>query len=130
MSWDVVLIKTKTNTESIEEIHEPVEINREEFSKHFREISDNAKIYSDEIVLDEKEYSIEIIMDEEELSAITLNIRGATAPNEVLKALCERLDCRAYDTSTGEFLDFGGNVSGFEQWKDYRDKVINTASTK
>jgi len=128
MSWDVILVKTETNTEPMNEISEPVPINREAFLRHFGELSNKAKIYPDEIVLDEKEYSVEIRLDEEELSAITLNIRGAAVPVELLKMLCERLGCRAYDTSTDLFINFEIGVSGFTQWKDYRDRVLNASA--
>ena len=131
MSWDVILIKTETNMEPIEEIEEPVPVSRVDFVNVVRELAPDAKICEDEqIILDRPTFSVEIMIEDEFLDAISLAVRGGEAPLGLLAALCGRLDCRAYDTSLDEFIDFEslrrGGESGFEQWKKYRDKVLGT----
>ena len=125
MSWDVILIKTETNAEPIEEIEDPVPVARVDFVDAVRELTPDAKIWEDEqIVLDRPTFSVEIMIADEFLSSISLAVRGGEAPLDWIAALCGKLGCRAYDTSTDEFIDFESGESGFEQWKKYRDQVL------
>ncbi|MDR2861313.1 MAG: hypothetical protein LBV07_02025 [Syntrophobacterales bacterium] len=124
MSWDVILIKTETNAESMEEISDPVPVMRKDLQNAICEFLPEAKVFPDEIILSMPDYSVEIMLEDELLDCISLFIRGKNAPLELLGWLCEKLGCRAYDTSTDKFLDFGSSASGFEQWKTYRDRVL------
>ena len=125
MSWDVVLIKTKTNKEKIEDIKKPLPFNRDIFikgmKKYFPDLNIDDKSW---LFLDKEYYSVEFNMGKEkETDCIMLHIRGSKEPEDLFKIIPEKFQCRIYDCSSGEFIG-NGLKSSFEEWKKYRDKVI------
>lgn len=131
MSWDVVLIRTKGNDESIKEINTDnmIPFKQMEIAKEIKRIASivSAKYDCDDLAwptMDTDKWSIEFnVGDDEETESVMLCIRGGEEPAEVLKELAKSLNTRLYDCSSGEFLKFD-IPSGFADWKAYRDKVI------
>lgn len=64
--------------------------------------------------------------DEPEISHFMMYIRGGgTTPINIIKSICEQLECYAMDCSTGDQMDFSDvDEQSFLEWQAYRDKVI------
>jgi len=60
-----------------------------------------------------------------------LHVRGSDGAIETIKAVCEASSWRAFDTTTGSFINFENDpASGLRQWRSYRDKVVAKISTQ
>lgn len=131
MSWDVVLIRTKSNDESVNEIDTDnmILFKQIEIAKEIKRIASlvSARYNCDDLAwptMEANKWSIEFYVgDDEETESVMLGIRGSEEPTEVLKELAEGLNTRLYDCSSGEFMEFD-IPSRFADWKAYRDKVI------
>lgn len=130
MSWDVVLIRTKTNKEPLEEIESEniIPFSFAEFTQEMQKIAGQQSAEYDPTIASQlmrtNTWSIEVY-PEEENESIGLSIRGSEEPTEVLKALHKDLGCRLIDCCTSEFIDFTKS-SSFEKWKSYRDQIIES----
>lgn len=134
MSWDVYFLKFPDEVNSVSEIPEDYEPQPlgiyDDIKKLFSEVFPAAEFFRPGYgwgVLDTDEYSIEFSIDEEEpITSIVLQIRGGETPIDVIKKICQKTAWRAIDTSSGDFMNFDNNPEvGFNEWKEYRDKVIN-----
>lgn len=132
MSWDVVMIRTKTNDEAaIDAIaSENIILFRQtEIADEIEKISaELGAIYNcDDLSwqnLDSDSWSIEFNVGKEaETECVMLHIRGGE-PREVFAILAADLNTRLVDGSTGEFI-IPGKPTSFERWKAYRDKIVN-----
>ena len=124
MSWDVLLIKTKTNKEKIEDIKKPVSFVRDEFIKNMKKyVPDLNAEDKTWLFLNRENYSVEFNMGKEKnTDCIMLHIRGNSEPKDLFEIIIEKFGCRIYDCSSGNFIE-EGKASAFEDWKEYRDKV-------
>ena len=125
MSWDVVLIKTKTNKEKIENIKTPVQFHRDIFIKEMKKYVPDLNIEDKTwLFLNRECYLVEFNMGKEKKAdCIMLHIRGSKEPEDLFKIILEKFQCRIFDCSSGEFIG-NGTESAFGKWKEYRDKVI------
>ena len=125
MSWDVVLIKTKTNREEIGDIKKPIPFDREifikEMKKYIPELNIEDKTW---LFLNREYYSVEFNMGKDKKTdCIMLHVRGNREPEDLFEIIKEKFQCRIYDCSSGEFIE-DGTESAFGKWKEYRDKVV------
>src|SRR5439155_700804 len=71
------------------------------------------------------------IGDENPCASLMLHVRGTESVIEPLRALCERTDWRAFDTSDGELLDFSRDPGkGLREWLAYRARVAPDAPVR
>lgn len=138
MSWDVMMIRTKTNAEeTLNEIKDEniIPFKQLEIAHELQSVSARLEnvcccggvswpnLYSDN-------WSIEFCVGEnEETEAVTLQIRGEEEPREVFAALAADLSARLIDGSTGEFI-CPDKASSFERWKAYRDQIVHGGGKK
>ena len=130
MSWDVVMIRTKTNTETIDEITSEniIPFKQTEIADEINKISaELGAVYNcDNLAwqnLDSDRWSIEFNVGEDtETESVMLHIRGGE-PTAVFAILIADLNTRLMDCSTGEFI-IPGQPTSFERWKAYRDKIV------
>lgn len=133
MSWDVVMIRTKTNSETIDEI-------KSENIIPFRqtEIADAIKKISIELGVDydcdnlscqylgSDTWTIEFHVGKDaETESVMLCMYDGEEPMAAFAALMANLNTRLIDCPTGEFISMGKTTS-FERWKAYRDKIVNS----
>lgn len=127
MSWDVVLLKIKIDFKEFEGEIPPLgerNVIVGELTALLPELDYSDKSWG---IYDNESLSIEFNTgDDEILASIMLHIRGGGDPHVILKAICEKMEWYALDSSTGEFMDFE-NVSkeSWEEFQRYRDKIIN-----
>ena len=132
MSWDVVMIRTKTNTETIDEITSEniIPFRQTEIADEIKKISaELGAVYNcDNLAwqnLDRDRWSIEFNIGEDtETESVMLHIRGGE-PTTVFAVLIADLNTRLMDCSTGEFI-IPGQPTSFERWKAYRDKIVKS----
>ena len=121
----VVLIKTKTNKEAIEDIKSPLPFDREVFIKEIKKyVPDLNAEDKTWLLLNREYYSVEFNMGKDKKTdCIMLHSRGSREPEDLFEIIKEKFQCRIYDCSSGEFIE-GGTESAFGKWKEYRDKVV------
>lgn len=131
MSWDVVMIRTKTNSEAIDEINSEniLPFKQTEIASVIRKISEEpGLIYNcDDLSwqnLDSGSWSIEFNVGKAaDTESVMLHIRGGE-PKEIFAVLMADLNTRLIDCTTGEFISLD-KPTGFNRWKAYRDKIVN-----
>ena len=123
--WDVILIKTRTNTEEIEDIEKPLQFDRDIFIKEMKKYIPDLNIDDKTwLFLNREYYSVEFNTGEEnKTDCIMLHIRGSKEPEDLFEIISDKFQCRIFDCSSGEFIG-NGTKSAFGEWKEYRDKVI------
>ena len=132
MSWDVVMIRTKTNSEMIDEIKSE---NIIPFSQ--TEIADAIKKIATELGVDydcddlscqylgNDRWTIEFhVGNDVEMESVMLCMYSGEEPKAAFAALIAALNTRLIDCPTGEFISLGKPTS-FERWKAYRDKIVS-----
>lgn len=132
MSWDVVMIRTKSNSEALDEIESEniIPFKQAEIADEVRKIAAEmgAVCNCDNLAwqnLDSDKWSIEFSVGEDaETESVMLMIRGGEEPQEVFAVLAADLHTRLIDCSTGEFF-CPGQPTSFERWKKYRDQIVN-----
>ena len=130
MSWDVAMIRTKTNTEPIDEITSEniIPFKQTEIADEIKKISaELGAVYNCDYLawqnLDSDRWSIEFNVGEDtETESVMLHISGGE-PTAVFAVLIADLNTRLMDCSTGEFI-IPGQPTSFERWKAYRDKIV------
>lgn len=130
MSWDVLMIRTKTNSEMMDEITSEniISFKQAEIADEIKKISTElGAVYNcDDLSwqnLDSDSWSIEFnIGNDTETESVMLHIRGGE-PKEVFPFLITDLNTRLMDCSTGEFIS-PGKPTSFESWIAYRDKIV------
>lgn len=139
MSWDVFLVRTKRNNENYNEIKDEDYIG---FTK--KEITDEiismknsmnievADIKSNSIHIRGNGWTLEVCFYnfmEEPYETVEIQIRGIHEPTDVLSRLKQDLNARIFDMHSGCFWN-ADTESGFENWKSYSQKVVDTISEK
>ena len=131
MSWDVYLIRTKTNSEAINEI-EYSNILKFEKKEMMQELQKLANEFDLSLTDLDKRYvhlrgnnwSIEFDFwdGKEPYINIDMEIRGSKEPVEVLERLKMDLNTRIVDTCTYAFW-MKDDRSGFYDWNKLNDKI-------
>ena len=133
MSWDVLMIRTRTNAEkSLDEIESEniIPLGQTEIAHEIQSISARLRCVCncDDLSwqsLDSDRWSIEFCVGkDEETQSVMLLIRGGEEPREVFAALAADLNVRLIDGSTGEFI-CPDKTTFFERWRAYRDQIVN-----
>ena len=77
-------------------------------------------------ILDGDDFSIEFnIGDDDPIDVIMLHVRGGDDAIHVIQHICEHTGWRAFDTSTGDLVDFAQDpTKGLRQWRAHRDRVV------
>ena len=131
MSWDVI-IQDFGDFKQISDIpndFQPKSIgNKSDIIAKIKETFPDVKISdSSWLILENEICSIEFnIGHEENVDSIMLHVRGEESEtiNEILDLL-ERLNVRAVDTTTGEFIENKQNIKkGLMHWKKFRDSIL------
>lgn len=130
MSWDVLMIRTKTNCEAINAITSEniIPFSQTEIAAEIKKITTElgAVCNCNDLswqTLDCDSWSIEFnIGKDAETPSVMLHIRGSE-PKAVFAFLMTDLNARLIDGDTG-FITLDKPTS-FEKWKAYRDKTIN-----
>jgi hypothetical protein len=133
MSWDIFVQDFPVEAKTIEEISpnfEPRPVGqRAQIIECIRTVVPDAD-FSDPSwgSVEMPECSMEIDLGEsEEVLDFAFHVHGGEmAPGVVLKIL-RRLNLRAIDNGTGQFLDEATAVLGFEAWREYRDQALATS---
>ena len=105
MSWDVILIKTNSNSEKMEEITSENTILfdkavvLQKLKSHLPELDCSD---SEWLVFEEGGDSFEVNLATDE--QIMLHINELKDPDVFLAELCALFGCRAFDTTTGAFM--------------------------
>ena len=132
MSWDVVMIRTKTNSETIDEIKSEniIPFRQTEIAEAIKKISTElgADYDCDNLscqYLSSDSWAIEFHVGEDaETESVMLCMYGGEEPMAAFDALIANLNTRLIDCPTGEFISLGKPTS-FERWKAYRDKIVS-----
>ncbi|WP_320957842.1 hypothetical protein [Enterocloster asparagiformis] len=130
MSWDVLLIRTKTNREAMDEIKSEniILFSQAEIAREIGKIATELGAGCDcqDLSwqnLDSDSWSIEFNVGKNaETESVMLHIRGSE-PKEVLTLLPVDLNARLIDCSTGEFIR-PDEPTSFERWRAYRDQIL------
>lgn len=124
MSWDIVLMKTHTNSEPLDANINFVPFERDSTVRQLHTLFPELNVSNQQCLLLEDEIALEIYMGDEEMcETITLMFHGSTPPEPFIAAICNLLSCRAFDISSGEFLDLPCG-SRFSTWNDWRNEIV------
>ena len=126
MSWDVVLLKEKFDTND-KDYQPPTLGKRMELISQLTSILPNLD-FSDESwgIMEGDGFSIEFnIGNNENVDSIMLHIRGGGDPIQIIQGIMQEFKWESLDCSTGDFMELN-NVSN-ESWtkfQTWRDKVF------
>src|SRR5690606_1075471 len=107
MSWDILLLKSKIDTDDMDAQPESMG-DREELIEEFKKLSTEID-FSDKTwgIYFDGQTSIEInIGSDEKVNSIMLHIRGGGNPFIFIATTCEHFKWYALDCSTGQYIDF------------------------
>ena len=132
MSWDVVMVRTKTNGEALKHIacENIVPFTQTEIADAVKNAAAALGASCDCADLSYQHlgcggWSIEFnVGGETEAESVMLHVRGAEEPKEAFALISSALNARLIDCGTGEFITQGGSGS-FERWKKYRDGILD-----
>ena len=132
MSWEVAMIRTKTNREAALDAitsENIIPFKQTEIADEIKKISaELGTLYEcDDLswqYLSSDNWVIEFNVGKgAETECVTLIIWG-DEPKELYAVLIDDLNTRLVDCSTGEFIT-PGKPTSFERWEAYRDKIVN-----
>ncbi len=132
MSWDVILMRVKPESVSVADLTENDLLNLGLVTDVLTAISSLYPTvdFSDPTWgrLEGADYSIEFNIGKGDVvDTIMLHVRGADGALAVIQSLCGALECRAFDTTFGDFIDVMNDPGkGFRQWRSFRDHVMAT----
>jgi hypothetical protein len=131
MSWDIVVVDIPPHIKSVRDIPKglitPSLGKRAEIIDKIKAIIPAANFPNpDWGLINGPGWSIEVRLGEtKECSSFSLYLRGGDGAFRALVAILEGLNLRAIDCQTSEFFDAGKEgMESFEQWKEYRDRVL------
>ena len=131
MSWLALLIKIPDAFVSINDI--PNDFVPEPLGSRDVVLTILADVFPDAnfadstwVQVDRKNYVIELMVgNEEPVESLGFRPHGDDTVIEALQLLCAQTGWRAYDTSSGDFINFATNpAQGFQAWRTYAQRVI------
>jgi hypothetical protein len=136
MSWDVLLMNVPDNLKSSNDLPDDYKSNLgigvnilPTLSSIVPEIDLHDPTWGE---LEGDGFSIEFnIGKDDPVDTIMLHIRGGNGAINVIEHICEKTGWRALDTSIGKFIDFNQSPEkGFELWRGYRNRVVESFKVK
>ena len=132
MSWDVVMVRTKTNGEALKDIagENIVPFTQTEIAEAVKNAAAALGASCDCAELSYQHlgcggWSIEFnVGGEPEVESVMLHVRGAEEPKQAFAVISSVLNARLIDCGSGEFITQGG-AGSFERRKKYRDGIID-----
>lgn len=132
MSWDVVMVRTKTNGEALKDIagENIVPFTQTEIAEAVKNAAAALGAAYDCADLSYQHlgcvgWSIEFnVGGETEAESVMLHVRGAEEPKEAFSLISSVLNARLIDCGTGEFITQGG-AGSFERRKKYHDGILD-----
>ena len=130
MSWDVLILNLPPGTTVLEDVPDSTDVSLGPLSQVLDRL--RASLGGDIDLTDPtwgtmegEAFSIEFnIGDKDPCESIMLHVRGDDSAVEPIRVLCESTRWRAFDTTTGELMEFeSGTQPGLRQWRAFRDRV-------
>lgn len=130
MSWDVMVFHVTGDVQDIEDMteHQMLSLGSQQkvidtFQTLFPDIDFTDPTWG---ILRRNEYSIEFNMGpEEEVQSIMLHIRGGDTVIDVLRTIHNETGWKLIGDEEG-IMDFDNHPEkGLQQWREYRDQVMN-----
>lgn len=130
MSWDVWLIRTKTNLEEYGKIcvDDRIPISKKELIAVWKTMEKEFPVSVEDIesnfphMRGDGWFIEAAFYDNIKDDSISLEIRGNVSPSKELCRMADLLKARAFDTCIGHFLEVS-EPNGFEQWKSTNQKA-------
>jgi hypothetical protein len=131
MSWDIFVQDLPQEAKSVTDIpstFRPASLgSRPGLIDRIKEVFPTAD-FSDPSwgLIEGENWSIELnIGREEECRGFTLHVRGGNPAAGAVAAILQHLNLRALDSQTGGFFTADTEaIQSFEEWREYRDKVL------
>lgn len=137
MSWDVLLLNLPPGIETIDQVPDDFDVNLGPLQAVLTALN---QVFDGQIDLRDKtwgmlegeRYSIEFnIGSKDPCGSIMLHVRGEDSAIEPIKALCVHTGWSAFDTSSGELVDFHGDAAvGLRTWREWKERVLPGAPIK
>jgi hypothetical protein len=137
MGWDVLVLKIPPAVKTVSQL---ADMSTEPLGPQGHVLSVIEAAFPDSDVSDPRwivvttdSYSIEIsLIQAIEVEALMLHIHGTLVAIEAIERLCAVGGWRAFDSATGEFLDFGSpdRDAGFRRWRQYRNQIADQYGEK
>ena len=128
MSWDVLLLKSKIDTNDMD-AQPDIMGDRDELIDEFKKLSSNVD-FSDKSwgIFFDGQTSIEInIGGDAKVNTIMFHIRGGGDPFSFIRTTCDYFKWYALDCSTGQYIDFSRPpMDSWDRWQKFRDKIKNS----
>jgi hypothetical protein len=134
MSWDLLLLNLPPGIETIDQVPEDCDVNLGPLQAVLTGLN---QVFGDAIylrdqtwgMLEGEHFSIEFnIGSKDPCESIMLHVRGDDSAIEPIKALCFQTGWSAFDTSSGELLNFHGDPAvGLRTWREWKDPVLPSA---
>jgi hypothetical protein len=134
MSWDISiqdLPKDVQNVADIPDDYQPSPLGaRAEVIARIQEVLPEVDFTDPSWgMLDQPGFSIEFNMGAEEIcDGFMLHVRGGGDAMATVALLLEHLQLRGIDCQTGDFFSIEAAQNSFEEWRAYRDRVIDRQS--
>jgi hypothetical protein len=131
MSWDVILYNLPSSVTSLEKYYpQPLPLlgSKSNVIRQLKEVFPDIRFSDpDWGYIERSNYSIEFNFGKEDpLDSLMLHVRGNENVIAAIRAICESASWRAFDTTTGLFMDFENDPArGLREWRSFRDKVFN-----
>jgi hypothetical protein len=74
------------------------------------------------VVVNDPALFAEVSIASERPDGLMFFVRGGTSPGPLISVIASDLACRAFDCSSGDWLD--GGEGGYAAWTQYRDQVV------
>lgn len=132
MSWDISLIRTKTNTEPYGEIVDEniIGFTKNEIRNEIMILADEFGLYTEDLDtsymhLRGKGWSIEFCFweDYKLYDIVELQVRGVNEPTDIFARLKKDFNARIYDMHGKKFIE-DNSKSGFSAWVEFTDEII------
>ena len=130
MSWDIYMIRTKTNLESLDQIQylDVLKFEKKEVVQELESLSREMNLMIEGmdtryVYLRGNEWSIEFDFgeDKEPYYNIDMEVRGMHEPTVILNRLKKDLKTRIVDMSIGTFWE--DEKSGFSDWSKLNERI-------
>ena len=131
MSWDIFVQDIPLNFKTVTDIpdsFEPAMIGqRSEIIEEIQKVAPFAD-FSDPAwgTIEGEDFSIEVNLGtNESVKGFAFHVRGSDAAAGLISDILKHLNLRAFDSGTGDIFDHERASSGLDQWRAYKERVLN-----